>query len=684
MNTMPANLAGRLRNTPLPLTCGLLPLFEAVVNSIHATEEAGVANARGKIAIEIIRNSNQGELALDESKKRGPDAQPDILGFKITDTGVGFTDENMDSFRTLDSDYKADKGCRGIGRLLWLKAFSSVKVTSIYQPSNGPLLKRSFTFDGLVGISNELVVNASAEAERKTIVHLDGFIPRYRDNSRKTPKAIGDCILEHCLWYFVREGDVPQITVSDQGEVIDLDDLYGEHMHTSAVSEDVVIKNQAFSLLHVKFRAGTQASHAYALCAGNRPVIEERLAGKIPGLYGKLTDGAGDFVYMCYVSSPFLDEASHPQRTGFNVLETTDGLFSDSEISRADIQNTVTTKASEHLAELLEQSRVKVKERVDIFVATKAPRYRPIMKRIPSEKLDIDPDTSDKELDLMLHKHLAEIEGQLLADGHDIMAPSDNENAEEYQKRLSAYLETVEDIKKSDLVNYVSHRRVILDLFEKAIQRDVGGKYKREDLIHGLIMPMRLTSEDVLMDRCNLWLVDERLAFHDYLASDKTINSMTITDSKSNKEPDILSLNIYDTPFLASESRAAPFASLTVIEIKRPMRDDAAAGEDKDPVEQCLGYLDRIRSGKVTTSSGRPIPNAEILPGYCYVLCDLTDSIKDRCRKLGMTITHDGMGYFSYNPNFKAYIEVISFDKLVREAKERNRAFFDKLGLPTR
>ena len=39
---------------------------------------------------------------------------------------------------------------------------------------------------------------------------------------------------------------------------------------------------------------------------------------------------------------------------------------------------------------------------------------------------------------------------------------------------------------------------------------------------------------------------------------------------------------------------------------------------------------------------------------------------------------------FGHNPNYKAYIEVISFDRLVNAAKERNKAFFDKLGLPTR
>ena len=41
------------------------------------------------------------------------------------------------------------------------------------------------------------------------------------------------------------------------------------------------------------------------------------------------------------------------------------------------------------------------------------------------------------------------------------------------------------------------------------------------------------------------------------------------------------------------------------------------------------------------------------------------------------------MGYFGFNANFNANIDVISFDGLVK-AKERNKAFFDKLGLPTR
>ena len=113
------------------------------------------------------------------------------------------------------------------------------------------------------------------------------------------------------------------------------------------------------------------------------------------------------------------------------------------------------------------------------------------------------------------------------------------------------------------------------------------------------------------------------------------------------------------------------------------MRNDARTGEKHDPVEQALGYLERIRDGKVMTAGGRPIPRSEDIPGFCYVLCDLTTSVQKRCKMLGLTRASDGMGYFTYNSNYNAYVEVISYDKLVNAAKQRNRAFFDKLGLPS-
>ena len=195
--------------------------------------------------------------------------------------------------------------------------------------------------------------------------------------------------------------------------------------------------------------------------------------------------------------------------------------------------------------------------------------------------------------DLFLHKQLSETKGTILSEGHELMNFGIDETPEDYRARVTAYLVKVDDIKKSDLANYVFHRKVILDILQKAICRGQDGKYAREDLIHELIMPMRKISNDIRLDSCNLWLIDERLAFHDFLASDKPLVSMEITGSEESRRPDICALNVYDDPILVNDDQNLPLASIVVVEIKRPMRNDATAGEEeKDPVEQALGYLD--------------------------------------------------------------------------------------------
>lgn len=668
------NLQGRLRNTNLPKTHGLLPVFETIVNSIHSLEEKGNLVTTGQIVLKIVRGTQSSLLDNDSSLN-------DIVGFIIEDNGIGFNDANFQSFETLDSDHKIDKGCRGVGRLLWLKAFNSIEIDSSFYADNGSIKSRKVFFDVKNGV--QLIEESdNSIADIKTCISLQEFDKKYSSATPKSIDSIARALLEHCLWYFVRQEGVPVITIQDNAQVINLNSLYDTYMHESAYGETIVVKEFTFELTHIKFRASSSKKHSLALCASSRLVKEENINGKIPGLYGKIIDKNGEFTYCCYVSSSYLDERVRSERTSFDIAEDVYDIFSSTELSLKEIRENVLERSREYLGNFLEANIVAGRNRVDKFVSEIAPRYRPIISRISDDELAIDPNITDKDLELHLHKHLAEIEMNMLEQGHQIMASFEG-NFDNYQEILEKYLRTAEDIKKSDLASYVSHRRVIIDLLEKSIQKTDEGKYAREDLIHDLIMPLRKDSNELIFDTYNLWLIDERLAFHNYLASDKTLNSMPITGDISNKEPDICALSVCDNPILVSEKQNLPLASITVIEIKRPMRNDAKPGEEKDPIEQALGYLNRIRKGKVNTANGRPIPNSEDIPGYCYVICDLTESIIERCKVFDLTITSDHMGYFGFHKHYKAYIEVISFDKLVNSAKERNRAFFDKLGFPT-
>jgi hypothetical protein len=674
------NLQGRLRNTALPASNGMLPVYEAVSNAIHAIEDAKIQN--GEITVQINRNG-QATLNYEHESKRGvQDAKGEIIGFTITDNGIGFNEDNMKSFLTLDSQYKTERGGRGVGRLLWLKAFERATVESVYQDGENGKKKRTFTFNDKHGVSKQVSEEVGKSEPHRTQICLNGFKQKFRAAAPKKARAIANHLLEHCLWYFVRHGGAPTIKVVDDDDTINLDHVYQEQMVDAAANEFIELKGKKFDLIHIKISASSGRSHNIAYCASNRLVTQESLKGKIPGLFGNLRDGEITFVYECYVSSPVLDERVRAERTSFDIDEEPT-MFDSKDVSQKDIREAVIGRATAFLSTYLEEKRRLSEERVTKFVAQKAPRYRPILPRIPKDRIVVDPDISDKELDLVLHKELAEIESQLLSEGHDVLQPQPQESFPDYKARVSKYVQKAEDIKRSDLAAYVTHRRVIIDLLASAIRRQDDGNYAREDLIHTLIMPMRKDSNETHFETCNLWLLDERLAFHDYLASDKPLSSSPITGATETKEPDILALNVFDNPMLVSEGQNLPPAALIVVELKRPMRNDASQGEQKDPIEQALGYLDRIRQGKVQTANGRLIPGSENIPGFCYVLCDLTQTVVQRCKIHDAIRTSDGLGYFFYNKSYGAYVEVISFDRLVNAAKERNKAFFDKLGLPT-
>lgn len=46
---------------------------------------------------------------------------------------------------------------------------------------------------------------------------------------------------------------------------------------------------------------------------------------------------------------------------------------------------------------------------------------------------------------------------------------------------------------------------------------------------------------------------------------------------------------------------------------------------------------------------------------------------------LGYSRTPDGLGAYFYNQSLKAYIEVLSYDKIKNDSEQRNRVLFETL-----
>ena len=127
--------------------------------------------AQGSITLEVVRDG-QTSFAYDQDHDSRANAP--ISDFRITDNGVGFTESNMNSFLTLDSQYKAARGGRGVGRLLWLKAFARTRIRSVFVDNETSPQLREFTFDLNGGTSNATVTDA-ADAGRGTCITLESF-----------------------------------------------------------------------------------------------------------------------------------------------------------------------------------------------------------------------------------------------------------------------------------------------------------------------------------------------------------------------------------------------------------------------------------------------------------------------------------------------------------------------------
>jgi hypothetical protein len=135
----------------------------------------------------------------------------------------------------------------------------------------------------------------------------------------------------------------------------------------------------------------------------------------------------------------------------------------------------------------------------------------------------------------------------------------------------------------------------------------------------------------------------------------------------------------FDKAIAFSDTNTTPFTSITIIEFKRPQRNDYS--EKENPFNQIADYIRAIKKGKVNYATGMAMPIPPNLPFYCYIICDLKPNLVRWAENIDLQRTPDGLGFFGYRRHFNAYFEVISYEKLISDAEKRNQAFFEKLGL---
>ena len=672
-----SNIANKVRNTKLPRTKPLMPLFEVISNSIHAINEAKRNNSlssQGKIEIKLIRNGDDKTLAELEEIDKFP-----IKSILVTDNGIGLNDENLTYFTETDTDHKLEIGGKGVGRFVCLKAFKQLTLKSHFA-RNGSTIFREFEFrntkEGFHNPKESEVKNKTTGTE----VLLSDFKIEYQKKAPKDLVEIAREVVTHFQLYFL-SGLAPEIIIKNQNNLeVNLSSLFASEFKKDIQTKDFEIGENKFSLVLTK--ASNAMSHKLHFCAHNRSVKEEGLYSRLVdlGKYSIKTDD-DNFYYQAFVVGEILDQYVDIERVGFNFPDEEEEDDEPFEISLAKVRNGAIESIEFLLSDYLNKVREEKVENYKPTVYEEFPQYMSTFSSKTEEIKKLPPNLTKAKLDIELYKIESNWKVEVKEEGQKLIdAKKDITNLEEYKERYEKFLTEFNEIGKADLARYIVHRKSVIELLDDLLGKNSNEKFTNEDIIHSVFFPIRTSSDEVPHNKQNLWLIDERLTYHSFLASDKSFESIKDLDIPDDTRPDLL---IFNDAIAFTEDEYPPYNSFTIVEFKKPQRDNYSDNDPKkNPLDQVENYINQILEGNVTSRRGRKIKVDRNTPFYVYIICDITESFEKILMNREFGKTPDGDGYFKFKDKYySAYIEVIPFEKVLKDAKKRNRVLFDKLGL---
>lgn len=645
------------------------PVIELIVNAIQAVRV--IKPTGGLIRVTILRAGQ-----VDMLDRIAP-----VDGFVVEDDGIGFDQAHRDSFDTLYSALKAEDGGKGFGRFTCLKYFDRFRVDSVFRDDEA---LRSRRFE--MGTGNDIIINETVgETDRDatgSIVTIDGVkAVKFPD---KGIDIIARVLVERLLPYFIdRNSECPRIVVIDgkDGATVVLNDylsLENRQIIELTVTEPQIVitsqdEEQAFDVRVFKFYAPRASKSKIALVAHRREVTDVTIQTYIPEFadefYDKSEDGTTsrdrNYVVKAYVFGDYLDRNVSLERGAFNFQRDSDLIYG---ISQSQIEAAAAEVAREAVGQEINARRERKAARIEEYIATEAPWHRALSREADFSSLSMKPTSQEIELHLQTAKFQREI--QTRAQVRQLL---DSENPDTLRDQVSEVVASISQTSKNDLIHYVSMRKCVLDLFGKTLETDEQGRYRSEGEVHDIIMPRRKDSETLDYEQHNLWILDERLNFTEYVASDLPI------DGGRSDRSDVTIFNRR----IAFRGDNQPSNPITIFEFKKPQRHDFAnPSSDDDPVQQIVRYVNQIREGRFKTPKGREILVSDNTTFYGYVVCDLPKKVADwLLYEKNFTVMPDAQGYFQWFPNIRLYMEVLSWTKVLADAEMRNKVFFHKLGI---
>ncbi|MFD0849982.1 ATP-binding protein, partial [Sphingosinicella xenopeptidilytica] len=547
------DMAAVLARTNLARHIGgfLLPVFEAVSNSIHSitdkysTKKSGID---GKITIRVTDTTN-------------------ISDFKVSvlDNGNGLDPKNFEAFLTPFTGNKLRKNGKGFGRFIAFKVFEAVEYESKIAEKDV-----TFRFDFNVYRDEEI----EQRSGRREFPFDEGCLVTYSKvkseyhNGWKSinEKSFLDQITQNFLTYLV-DGSMPQTEVIFNGNSTDLRSHFlsvFKHEETHDFHIDLEGEKFLFKLDVSRVDRGVPFNrHTIIFFADNRILGQGRsIEGKLGRAYFEDTDER-EYVIIASVSGEYLDRHANNDRTFLEASE-------DNIKEIIDAACALVLKTEKGQNEI-----IKSEQKQEVIGLLQS---HPLL-RFGLDGKTIEQYVKQKPNSWKRERFVSDLAVQRLRAERrwDEYVQETVSDKALFKERKDKLLEKVTDTYRDALSEYVVHRRAVLEVAEGLRRFTDEMKMSAEDAVHQLIFPRNSDTTETKYYQHNLWLLDERLSFVSYASSDRTLHG-----GRRSAGDKVVDIAFYDEIFVAGGDGTS---AVMIVEFKKPGRNDYSFGADgRDPI----------------------------------------------------------------------------------------------------
>lgn len=512
----------------------LQPLFEAFTNSMEAIRLR--QNKRDSFDAYI-------NIILDfESDLLGESI--DFVSMTIEDNGIGFDEENFNRLIVFKDDTKGFNN-RGSGRIQMVHTFKQSKYESVYKEENA-IKKRSFVLSKLERFinNNTIIYNTQEPAEpdegediKTTLRMSETWLPK---DAKELVKLgcddIKKALISHYLLALCNlKSTLPSINIVYQIGGVEKD-------RERIVADD--IPNPSFNDIHISVplcrmsddmkrieKAGEETVDInvmpYKINAETLAVSEIKITSK-----GEISETTkvkltcvdpnavlDDSRYLFLLSSDYFDNLDGDERGNIEILDKTEFKkrakaqgYIEEQIVLNDIQDEVNKKAGELYSEISEQKELH-QQRIEELKNT----------YMLSEEALVDADINDSVEDILSKAYVYDAKLIAKQDAEyqekkkqiEQLDTTSETYKDDLEKMVTELTKTIPLQCKESLSRYVTHRSLVLELFDKLIKRETqiqneSDRKIDEKLIHNLLF----TQHSKNAEMSDIWMLNEDYLYY--------------------------------------------------------------------------------------------------------------------------------------------------------------------------